>query len=37
MEEVSARDWAERVYTPDIASKPEQLYKKPGCDVSELP
>jgi 4-oxalocrotonate tautomerase len=37
MEEVEARDWAEQVYKPDILSKPEQLYKKPGYDLSELP
>ncbi len=37
LEEVEARDWAEKVYKPDIASKPEQLYKKPGYDLSELP
>jgi len=29
-EEVPAQDWAERVYTPDIDSNPEKLYKKPG-------
>ena len=37
MEEVSASDWAERVYGPDIASKPKQIYKKPGYDRSDLP
>jgi 4-oxalocrotonate tautomerase len=37
MEEVEARDWAETVYKPDIVNKPEQLYKKPGYDLSELP
>lgn len=37
MEEVEARDWAEKVYKPDIANKPKQLYKKPGYDLSELP
>ena len=30
MEEISSRDWAEKVYRPDIQSKPEQIYKKPG-------
>ncbi len=29
-EEVDPQDWAERVYRPDIAGKPDQLYKKPG-------
>ena len=37
MEEVEARDWKELVYKPDIESKPDQLYKKPGYDLSELP
>ena len=37
MEEVPTRDWAELVYKPDIEGKPEQLYKKPGYDLSELP
>ena len=37
MEEVEPRDWAEKVYKPDIVNKPEQLYKKPGYDLSELP
>jgi 4-oxalocrotonate tautomerase len=29
-EEVSAKDWKEKVYKPDILSQPEKLYKKPG-------
>ena len=37
LEEVEARDWAEKVYKSDIMNKPEQLYKKPGYDLSELP
>jgi 4-oxalocrotonate tautomerase len=37
MEEVEPQDWAEKVYRPDIVNKPEQLYKKPGYDLSELP
>jgi 4-oxalocrotonate tautomerase len=37
IEEVEARDWAEKVYKPDIVNKPEQLYKKPGYDPSDLP
>jgi 4-oxalocrotonate tautomerase len=37
MEEVEPEDWAEKVYKPDIVDKPEQLYKKPGYDLSELP
>ena len=30
IEEIEARDWAEKVYKPDILDKREQLYKKPG-------
>jgi 4-oxalocrotonate tautomerase len=37
LEEVAPEDWAEKVYKPDIEGKPEQLYKKPGYDLSELP
>jgi 4-oxalocrotonate tautomerase len=37
LEEVEPRDWAERVYKPDIVNRPEQLYKRPGYDLSELP
>jgi len=35
-EEVRPEDWAELVYKPDIVDKPEQLYKKPGYDLSDL-
>jgi 4-oxalocrotonate tautomerase len=37
MEEVKAEEWAEKVFKPDIMNKPDQLYKKPGYDLSELP
>ena len=37
IEEVEPQNWAEQVYKPDIVNKPEQLYKKPGYDLSELP
>jgi 4-oxalocrotonate tautomerase len=37
MEEVEPQHWAEKVYKPDIVNRPEQLYKKPGYDLSELP
>jgi 4-oxalocrotonate tautomerase len=37
MEEVEPQDWAEKVYKPGIVNKPEQLYKRPGYDLSELP
>ena len=30
MEEISADDWAEKVYKPDILNKWDKLYKKPG-------
>ena len=30
IEEVEPRDWAEKVYRPDIMNDPERLYKKPG-------
>ena len=29
-EEISAKDWKEKVYKPDIVSQPDKLYKKPG-------
>jgi 4-oxalocrotonate tautomerase len=29
-EEVSAQDWAENVYKPDIVNHSGKLYKKPG-------
>jgi 4-oxalocrotonate tautomerase len=29
-EEVSANDWNEKVYQPDIVNQPEKIYKKPG-------
>lgn len=37
IEEVKAKDWAEKVYQPDILAHPERLYKKPGYGPSELP
>ena len=37
MEEVEPQDWKELVYKPDIVNKPDQLYKKPGYDLSDLP
>jgi 4-oxalocrotonate tautomerase len=30
LEEISADDWREKVYTPDILNTPGKLYKKPG-------
>ena len=31
-EEVPARDWTKQVYDPDVRSKPETIYKQPGCE-----
>jgi 4-oxalocrotonate tautomerase len=31
-EEISAQDWTEKVYKPDIESKWDQVYKKPGYE-----
>jgi 4-oxalocrotonate tautomerase len=36
MEEVDAGEWLEKVYKPDIESKPDQLYKKPGYGPQDL-
>jgi 4-oxalocrotonate tautomerase len=36
MEEVPASEWLENVYKPDIAAKPDQLYKKPGYGPADL-
>jgi 4-oxalocrotonate tautomerase len=30
IEEVTSRDWAEKVYKPDIVESSAKLYKKPG-------
>ncbi|MCK1514259.1 4-oxalocrotonate tautomerase family protein [Bradyrhizobium sp. 190] len=32
IEDVKPKDWAERVFGPDILGKPETIYKKPGYD-----
>ncbi|TFW08118.1 4-oxalocrotonate tautomerase [Oxalobacteraceae bacterium OM1] len=31
-EEVTAQDWTEKVYKPDIQAKWDQVYKKPGYE-----
>ena len=36
VEEVTARDWLEKVYKPDIQNKWDNVYKKPGYDPSDL-
>ncbi len=35
MEEISARDWADRVFKADIQAKPDQIYKKPGYGLAD--
>lgn len=35
VEEVEPKDWAEKVYKPDILDKPERVYKKPGYNPFE--
>ena len=30
VEDVNPKDWAEKVYRPDILEKKDTLYKKPG-------
>jgi 4-oxalocrotonate tautomerase len=32
IEDVEPKDWAEKVYRPDILGKPRTIYKKPGYD-----
>ena len=32
IEDVDPRDWAAKVYNPDIIGKPDTIYKKPGYD-----
>jgi 4-oxalocrotonate tautomerase len=36
MEEVTAQDWLEKVYKPDIQNKWDHVYKKPGYDPKDL-
>ncbi len=31
-EEIRSKDWMEKVYEPDIKSKWDKLYKKPGYE-----
>lgn len=35
IEEIDPKDWAEKVYQPDILDKPEKIYKKPGYNPFE--
>jgi 4-oxalocrotonate tautomerase len=32
IEDVDPADWVEKVYQPEIAGKPDLIYKKPGYD-----
>lgn len=34
-EEVDQKDWAEKVYKPEILDQPEKVYKKPGYNPFE--
>lgn len=36
MEEITPQDWVEKVYKPDVKSKLDRLYKKPGYDENDL-
>jgi 4-oxalocrotonate tautomerase len=36
LEEVPAKDWAAKVYKPDIQSNWDKLYKQPGYDINDL-
>ena len=35
IEEVKSKDWTETVYKPEIQSKWDTLYKKPGYESSD--
>ena len=35
-EEISSKEWKEKVYKPDIKDKWDKLYKKPGYDEKDL-
>jgi len=32
-EEISSKDWKEKVYKPDIKNKWDELHKKPGYEL----
>lgn len=32
-EEISSKDWKDKVYKPDIQDKWDKLYKKPGYEM----
>ena len=33
VEEISSKDWKEKVYKPDVRGKWDKLYKKPGYEM----
>lgn len=35
IEEIDPKDWAQKVYQPDILDHPERVYKKPGYNPFE--
>jgi 4-oxalocrotonate tautomerase len=35
-EDIEPKDWASKVYKPDIVGKAHQLYKKQGYTLSDL-
>ena len=36
MEEINPKEWAEKVYRPEIKNNLNNLYKKPGYDENDL-
>jgi len=36
MEEVNPKEWAEKVYRPEIKNNLDKMYKKPGYDENDL-
>jgi 4-oxalocrotonate tautomerase len=36
MEEIELREWAEKVYRPEVKNNLDKLYKKPGYDEKNL-
>ena len=36
MEEVAPREWADKVFRPDIERNRDKLYKKPGYGINDL-
>jgi 4-oxalocrotonate tautomerase len=36
IEDIAPKDWAEKVYKPDIVGRPETFYKEPGYGLADL-